>query len=171
MATELRDTLSFQSTSPIPPPPRRRFCLYTKRPFTPQLARTISTEELGRHFTPTAEEIDFAEKSVRGPTARLTLLALLKVFQKLHRFPGPGEIPPMVVQHLRIPLRLGDAVTLESPDQFRRARQHRAIREYTGVMAGSECRSWRWKLAGSGVFGWRRIPRMARVTCCCGRTA
>ena len=41
----------------------------------------------------------------------------------------------MVVQHLRIPLRLGDAVTLESPDKFRRARQHRAIREYTGVMA------------------------------------
>jgi len=168
MATELRDTLSFQSTSPIPPPPRRRFCLHTKRPFTRSSPELFPLKNWGC-ISLRPPRRSTLRKRVRAGQP-LALLALLKVFQKLHRFPGPGEIPPMVVQHLRIPLRLGDAVTLESPDKFRRARQHRAIREYTGVMAGSECRSWRWKLAGSGVFGWRRIPRIARVTCCCGRT-
>ena len=128
----------------------------------PQLARAMSTDELGLQSTPTAEEINFAEKTARSPSSRLTLLALLKVFQKLHRFPGPDEIPPAVVQHLRIHLRFGEAVALEASDSFQRTRQHRAIREYTGVMAW--CKEARRLALAAGYEAALVMTRPADIT-------
>jgi TnpA family transposase len=111
--------------------------LYEKTVY-PQLAGTTTNDELPLQFTPTAEETDFAEKGARSPGSRLMLLTLLKVFQKLHRFPGPDEIPPAIGNHVRIHLGFGEAVAFEYGDSFQRTRQHRAIREYTGVGAWSK---------------------------------
>ena len=70
--------------------------LYEKTVY-PRLAGSFATADLERYFTPTAEEIDFADKGARSPGFRLTLLTLLKLFQMLHRFPAPDEIPSAVV--------------------------------------------------------------------------
>jgi len=66
--------------------------LYEKTIY-PRLVGAIAVDELKLHFTPTAEETDFADQGARSPGSRLTLLTLLKLFQKLHRFPSPDEVP------------------------------------------------------------------------------
>ena len=99
--------------------------LYEKTIY-PRLVGAIAVDELKLHFTPTAEETDFADQGARSPGSRLTLLTLLELFQKLHRFPGPDEVPPAVINHLRIHLRLGEAVEFENADAVQRARQYRA---------------------------------------------
>ena len=66
----------------------------------PQLAEIIAADELAVYFTPTDEEIVFVMKSARMPASRLSLLVLLKVFQKLHRFPDRDEMAASVVDHL-----------------------------------------------------------------------
>jgi hypothetical protein len=59
--------------------------LYEKTVY-PRLAEPIGADELVLDFTPTEEEIEFGTRSARQPASRLTLLVLLKLFQKLHRF-------------------------------------------------------------------------------------
>ena len=99
----------------------------------PQLVAAFAADELERYFTPTAEELEFANKGARSNGSRLTLLTLLKLFQVLHRFPAPSEVPAAIVQHIRIHLGIGDDVMLENNDAVQRSRQYAAIREYTSV--------------------------------------
>jgi len=46
--------------------------LYEKTVYYPRLAGSFATTDLERYFTPTAEEIDFADKGARSPGFRLT---------------------------------------------------------------------------------------------------
>jgi Domain of unknown function (DUF4158) len=111
--------------------------LYEKTVY-PQLAEPLTADELAIHFAPSEEEIEFTIKTTRSPVSRLSLMVLLKLFQKLHRFPNSDEVPASVVDHLRIQLRLGAAVLFEYDDRFQRARQRQTIREYTGILAWSK---------------------------------
>jgi len=114
--------------------------LYEKTVY-PQLVTAFAADELERYFTPTPEELEFVNKGARSDGSRLTLLALLKLFQMLHRFPARGEVPAAVVQHIRIHLGIGDDVLLENDDAVQRSRQYTAIREYTSVKRwGKEAR-------------------------------
>jgi hypothetical protein len=61
----------------------------------------------------------------------------LQLFQQLHRFPDPNEVPAAIVNHLRIHLRLGPSVACDLSEPVQRTRHRSAIREYTGVMAWS----------------------------------
>ena len=103
----------------------------------PQLALAISADELALHFTPTQDELEFTIKNARRASSRLGLLVLLKLFQRLHRFPDPNEVPVAVVNHLRLHLQLGPAIPLDLTDPQQRARHRNAIREHTGVEAWS----------------------------------
>jgi Domain of unknown function (DUF4158) len=111
--------------------------LYEKTVY-PRLTEPLTADELAIHFTPSEEEIEFTIKTSRLPGSRLSLMVLLKLFQKLYRFPNADEIPASVVEHLRIQLRFGAAVLFEYDDPFQRARQRNAIREYTGLEAWSK---------------------------------
>lgn len=111
--------------------------LYAKTVY-PRLAGTIGDDELALHFTPSEEELEFTAKAARSAGSRLSLLVWLKLFQKLHRFPGSGEVPRAIIDRLRIYLRIGEGVAFECNDPFQRARQHHAIREYTGVKTWSK---------------------------------
>jgi hypothetical protein len=111
--------------------------LYEKTVY-PRLTEPLTADELAIHFTPSEEEIEFTIKTARLPGSRLSLMVLLKLFQKLHRFPNTDEVPASVVEHLRIQLRFGAAVLFEYDDPFQRARQRNAIREYTGLQAWSK---------------------------------
>jgi hypothetical protein len=93
---------------------------------------------LALHFTQTPEEIEFVTQSARSAGSRLSLMVLLKLFQTLHRFPHPDDVPVAVVNHLRIHLRLGETIAFECNDPFQLARQVRTIREYFGVRAWSK---------------------------------
>jgi hypothetical protein len=114
--------------SRMPPPARRRRLPLYEKTVYPQLAETITADDLALHFMPSEEEIEFANKTARLPASRLSLLVLLKLFQKLHRFPNPDEVPAAVVNHLRIQMRLGAAVLFEYDDPVQRARRRNSIR-------------------------------------------
>jgi hypothetical protein len=96
----------------------------------PQLVQPISGDELALHFTPTQDELEFTTKNARRASSRLGLLVQLKLFQRLHRFPDPNEVPTAVVNHLRIHLQLGPTIPLDLSDPLQRARHRNAIREY-----------------------------------------
>jgi hypothetical protein len=89
--------------------------LYEKTVY-PRLTEPLTADELAIHFTPSEEEIEFTIKTARLPGSRLSLMVLLKLFQKLHRFPNADEVPASVVEHLRIQLRFGAAVLFEYDD-------------------------------------------------------
>ena len=101
----------------------------------PRLSASLDTNYLALHFTPSEDEIAFSNNNARRPSSRLSLLTLLKVFQLLHRFPDPKEVPQAIVDHLRIHLRLGSSVACDLIEPVQRARHRNAIREFTGVMA------------------------------------
>jgi len=56
--------------------------LYEKTVY-PRLSVPLTADELAIHFTPSEEEIEFTIKTARLPGSRLTLLVLLKLFQKV----------------------------------------------------------------------------------------
>ena len=104
----------------------------------PRLSASLDTNYLALHFTPSEDEIAFSNNNARRPSSRLSLLTLLKLFQLLHRFPDPKEVPQAIVDHLRIHLRLGSSVACDLIEPVQRARHRNAIREFTGVMAWSQ---------------------------------
>jgi len=66
----------------------------------PRLPSTVSARDLAETFTPTAEEVRWACAKIAEPGARLTLLVLLKCYQRLGYFPQPDRVPPEVTAHV-----------------------------------------------------------------------
>ena len=58
--------------------------LYEKTVY-PQLVAAFAADELERYFTPTAEELEFANKGARSNGSRLTLLTLHRPFFRTER--------------------------------------------------------------------------------------
>lgn len=67
-------------------------------------------KELAEHYTPTASEVAFAQAQARSKSGQLSLLVMLKAFQRLGYFPALTAIPSILVQHLRTYLNLYDHV-------------------------------------------------------------
>jgi hypothetical protein len=57
--------------------------LYEKTIY-PRLVGAIAVDELKLHFTPTAEETDFADQGARCPGSLLALLTLISVLSIYH---------------------------------------------------------------------------------------
>lgn len=66
----------------------------------PRLKSTVTDTELAEIYTPTAEEIAFAEAHTQSETAKVGLLLLLKTFQRLGCFLPSVEIPQRIVRHI-----------------------------------------------------------------------
>lgn len=99
----------------------------------PRFGRNPTAEELTRLYTPALREIDLAKRSTRGSESQqLAFLVMLKSFQRLGYFPGPEEVPEMVVAHLRSRLGLADNTRATSPARSRQ-RYRDAIRKHLGV--------------------------------------
>ena len=100
----------------------------------PRFPDIFTTKELATYYTPTDDEYLFACRTVRGDSAVLNLLAMLKVFQRLHYFPHPVEIPLAVLTQIHSWLKLENLAPTDHP---RRSlyRQRQNILEYLGVAA------------------------------------
>jgi len=101
----------------------------------PRFKPTPSTQELLDLYTPTAEELAFAQQVTRSAAHLFTLVVLLKAFQRLGYFPQLAEIPVAIVRHLRGCLRLGDDVALGYDEPRTLYRHYRAIRTHLQVIA------------------------------------
>lgn len=101
----------------------------------PRFTPTPSSKDLLTLYTPTTDELAFAQQATRSPDHQLTCLVLLKTFQRLGYFPRLSDVPAMIVQHLRSILQCADGVMVGFPEPRTLYRHHRLIREYLGVTA------------------------------------
>src|SRR5437868_5815225 len=101
----------------------------------PRFKRHPTAEALNDLYTPTTEEQAFARKSARSDQHQLTLLVLLKSFQRLGYFPKLEEVPRPVVDHIHNCLRLGQEIQPGYDEPRTLYRHHRAIRDFLQVQA------------------------------------
>jgi uncharacterized protein DUF4158 len=76
------------------------------RTASPRFNRTPTPHNLQALSTPTAAEIAFAQGAARSRAHRLSLLVLLKAFQRLGYFPTLSEVPTAIVSHVRSGLQV-----------------------------------------------------------------
>jgi hypothetical protein len=67
----------------------------------PRFNRTPTPHNLHALYTPTDAEIAFAQGAGRSRAHQLSLLVLLKAFQRLGYFPKLSEVPTAIVSHIR----------------------------------------------------------------------
>ncbi|WP_327581817.1 Tn3 family transposase [Nonomuraea sp. NBC_00507] len=95
--------------------------------------RLVMTRELYLFYSPSDEEAVWAREKTDTDKHLLGLTLALKCFQRLGRFPKAREVPPVVVEHVRRCLDLGEDImpVYASP---RTAESHRVlIRRREGV--------------------------------------
>ncbi|MGW1617027.1 Tn3 family transposase [Streptomyces sp. NPDC002285] len=96
----------------------------------PRLKRLISERELREFFTPSAEEVVWArERTHDRPGRVLALLVMLKSTARLGRVPKLGEIPEVVVTHVRDQTGLAAGTVPEADSERSEERYRSAVRE------------------------------------------
>ena len=99
----------------------------------PRFKASVSARELFDAFTPSAEEIEWASDATRQDDSQLTLLVLLKSFQRLGYFPKLSDVPADVLGHVGRGLSIG-AVT-PTPLPARTLERYRVlVRSFVGVV-------------------------------------
>jgi hypothetical protein len=98
----------------------------------PRFPLTVSPQELAQHYTPSPEELQWAQAMSREHRLRHTALVLLKCFQQLRYFPELGHIPAEISQHIAQVMGLGATRSL-AVSAATRYRQETAIRRYLGI--------------------------------------
>lgn len=103
----------------------------------PRLKRILTVKELTEVYTPTQTEIQFGYTVARGEVPLLSLLLLLKTFQRLGYFPRLTDIPTAIVNHVatRLGLAAGVMPAIGTTTLYK---YHRAIREYLKVIPYSK---------------------------------
>jgi TnpA family transposase len=100
----------------------------------PRFKRVVWSSELAESFTPEAGEIEWARGKTTTDQHFLALAVRLKCYQRLGYFPKLGEVPEVVVGHVRGKLGLPEGTAAEV-DADRTAKRHRQfIRERLRVV-------------------------------------
>jgi TnpA family transposase len=99
----------------------------------PRFRRAVPARELHESFTPGLEEIAWAREQTRSPQGLLTLLVLLKSFQRLGCFPDLFEVPVCVVDHVRRAVGLPATIELATEAGRTGKRYRDWVRRRVGV--------------------------------------
>lgn len=100
----------------------------------PQLNAQITPNELEEFFTPTSDDITFSRHTISAedPSLQLSLLVLLKSFQKMGYLPQMTAIPTQVTEYIAQQLNIPVPESL-SLHRMTRSRFRRAIQAYLKV--------------------------------------
>jgi TnpA family transposase len=98
----------------------------------PKFKQSPNPKELAELYTPTSDEIKFVKSKTKSHEGFLSLMVMLKSFQRLGYFPHPECIPIAVIKHLRSCLKLQDWIKA-IPSERQRYNYQNAIRDYLGV--------------------------------------
>ena len=104
----------------------------------PRFKQNPLAKELDALYTPTDDELSFANALARKAQPRFGFLLLLKSFQRLGYFPSMEGIPPAIVQHVRTASGIDAEVSPNYAELRTLYRHHQAIRERLGVSAWGE---------------------------------
>jgi len=103
----------------------------------PRFKSTVTDKDLQEVYTPTADDVAFAEQATRLPVTKVGLLVWLKAFQRLGYFPPFAHIPHQISVHISGCLGLGglppDMDTYDAAAT--RYRHQPLIRTYLGITA------------------------------------
>jgi hypothetical protein len=99
----------------------------------PRFKRAPTLHNLQVLYTPADAEMAFAQGAVRSRAHQLSLLELLKAFQRLGYFPKLSEVPITIVRHIRSCLHVEQAVEPRDEEPRTLYRHHQAIRTYLHV--------------------------------------
>jgi Domain of unknown function (DUF4158) len=100
----------------------------------PRFKRVVAARELREAFTPTAEETIWARGLARTPPHLLSLVVLLKSFQRLGYFLKLDQVPAPVIEHIRDRLELPADVDPQHGTDRTQARHRDWIRARLGVL-------------------------------------
>jgi len=103
----------------------------------PRIRSNITEKELNELYTPTQEQLEFADTNTREPIQKLGLLILIKTFQRLGYFPPLSQVPQQVIQHIACCAQLEEAVAnIINYEKVGSRRKHKSmIRALLGVEA------------------------------------
>lgn len=102
----------------------------------PRMKSRISAKELVEIYTPTPEEVRFAQNCTNQTGAALGLLTMLKVFQRLGYFLAMPKIPQTIIRHIATGAGLTMAQDFSHYENSSSRYRHLAqIREFVGVIA------------------------------------
>lgn len=98
----------------------------------PRLKQNVTDQELATIYTPTLDELSLAEQAVKGNSAKLGFLILLKTFQRLGYAVAVRSVPTAIMQHIAASVQLSAASTdLAGYDASGTRKRHLAIiRDY-----------------------------------------
>ena len=99
----------------------------------PRFKRVISARELAESFTPTAGEIAWARGRTHTEGHLLSLVVLLKCYQRLGYFPKLPGVPPPVVDHVRVALGVAADVVAGQESQRTLWRHRDFVRAVVGT--------------------------------------
>ena len=99
----------------------------------PRFKRLPTVQNLPARSTPSEEETSRTQQAARPPRHQLSLLILLKSFQRLGYFPKLDEVPLDIVQHIRKSLTLNEQIIPGYEEPRTLYRHHQTIREYLRV--------------------------------------
>jgi hypothetical protein len=110
----------------------------------PRLAYRLTSDELREVYTPSPPEIALADQVAKGARARLSMLVLLKCYQRLGYFPRPTEISRQITDHVRAclnsPVQPGEKLVYPTASLYR---YQNAIRRFAQLTpydeAGQAC--------------------------------
>lgn len=106
----------------------------------PRIRSAVTPKELIELYTPSADELLFAERHAKSAVARLGLLTHLKVFQRLGRFPHTDSVPASIFRHIAETAGLTfapDSIGKYKSGRFG-SRQAPLVRDFLKVRAFSE---------------------------------
>lgn len=104
----------------------------------PRFKRVVPVRELNEAFTPTADEVAWAVDRSLGDSNLLSLVVLLKSYQRLGYFPNITDVPASVVEHIRGELGLAIGVDRASEAERTLKRQRDLVREHLGMVYETE---------------------------------
>lgn len=99
----------------------------------PRFKRNPSKESLIGLYTPTFEELNWAQRITRSANHQFCLLVLLKSFQRLGYFPKLTDVPLSIVNHIRNYCNFYTSLPFKYDEQKTMYRHHTLIREYLQV--------------------------------------
>lgn len=103
----------------------------------PRIRSNVTEKELNELYTPTQDQMEFADTNAREPIQKLGLLILIKTFQRLGYFPPLSQVPHQVIQHIACCARLEEAVAnISNYEKVGSRRRHKSmIRALLGIEA------------------------------------
>jgi Domain of unknown function (DUF4158) len=100
----------------------------------PRLPRAVAARELAEVFTPTTDEVAWARAKTTTDQHCLSLLVLLKCYQRVGYFPRLEQVPAAVTEHVRDRAALLSAELVCDDSALRVKRYRGFIREWVGAV-------------------------------------